>query len=75
MSILDEQEVDFDDYMTVKGLCNRYPIFKPGGVRADIFHAETNGLQASGALHRKGRKVILYAPGYFRWAVLQNKAA
>lgn len=68
-----EQQINLDDYMPVKELCKRHPIFKPGGVRAHIFNQDKNGLKESGAIVRIGTKVLLNAPKYFCWAVSQNK--
>lgn len=44
---------------TVRSLSEKHAALNEGGIRWDIFHANTNGLAESGALIRKGRKVIL----------------
>jgi hypothetical protein len=61
-------------YSTVKQFCQRHPAFKEGGLRYEIFHAETNGLKKSGAIVRNGRKVLIVEPRYFaRLEALNNQ--
>jgi phage tail protein X len=72
-NLTNEQQADVYDYATVKQFCERYPAFTEGGMRADIFNADSNGLAESGAIIRKGRKVIINVPKYFRRLESQNK--
>lgn len=62
-------------YLTVNQFCEKHKAFRPGGVRAQIFHADTNGLKESGAIVRLGRKVLIDEALFFEWIRLQNKAA
>ena len=53
---------------TVKTLCNKYPkILCEGGIRHFIFHSEKNGLAASGAILKMGRKVLIDEEKFFDW--------
>jgi hypothetical protein len=57
---------------TVNQYCEKNPAFTPGGVRWDIFNAETNGLAESGAILRKGRRVYIVDDRYFAWLERQS---
>jgi hypothetical protein len=57
---------------TVRQFCDRHPAFPEGGLRWQIFHAESNGLQASGAVLRNGRRVLIDEDRYFRWLDARN---
>ena len=67
-SPLSEQPVyptRLDDFYTVRGFTRRYPeLGTEASHRWSIFHAETNGLAASGAIVRLGRKIWLLGPIY-----------
>ena len=43
-----------------------------GGIRWQIFNAETNGLAEAGAILRIGRRVLIDEDRYFRWVDEQN---
>lgn len=46
----------------------RYPnLGSVGSLRWQIFNADTNGLEASGALLRVGRKILIDEQAYFAW--------
>ena len=55
------------NYSTVKQFCERYPAFTHGGLRFQIFNESNNGLKASGAIIRNGRKVLIDEEKYFLW--------
>lgn len=38
-----------------------------GGVRYDLFRRTTNGLEASGALIYRGRRILIYPRRYLAW--------
>ena len=38
-----------------------------GGLRNQIFHADKNGLQQSGAIIRLGRKILINEEKFFAW--------
>jgi hypothetical protein len=46
--------------------------FTQGGLRHLIFNAEKNGLKASGAIIRMGRKVLINEDKFFAWVEAQN---
>jgi hypothetical protein len=48
--------------------------FTLGGMRALIFNEDSNGLKASGAIIRLGRKVLIDNAKFFAWIESQNKA-
>jgi len=60
-------------YFTVKQLCEQYPAFTEGGIRALIFNENENGLAESGAIVRIGRKVLIHIPKFFGWVESQNQ--
>lgn len=61
------------NYSTVSQFCEKYPAFKEGGVRNQIFNETKNGLAESGAIVRIGRKVLINDAKYFSWIENQNK--
>lgn len=38
-----------------------------GGIRFDLFNRGTNGLEESGALVFRGRRILIYPSRYLRW--------
>jgi len=72
---MQEQQQSIFSYLTVSQFCEKHRAFKPGGVRAQIFNAETNGLKASGAIVRDGRKVLINEAKWFQRLEAQNRAA
>jgi hypothetical protein len=52
-------------YYTVNQFCDKHPFITLGGLRANIFHAESNGL--NNALRRIGRKILIDEDAYFDW--------
>jgi hypothetical protein len=53
--------------LTVAQLATRHPAFSQASLRHWIFHSENNGLAASGALIRLGRKILLDEAAFIRW--------
>jgi len=53
--------------LTVNQFSEKHPAFPHGGLRHRIFHAETNGLKASGALIRNGRRILIDEEKFFDW--------
>lgn len=68
-----EQQAVLYSYLTVNQFCEKHKAFKIGGVRSQIFNAETNGLKESGAIVRIGRKVLINETKFFAWVESQNK--
>ena len=62
-------------YLTVNQFVTRHPAFTNGGLRAQIFNEDSNGLKQAGAIVRNGRKVLIKEAAYFAWLENQNKAA
>ena len=62
---------------TVSQFSKEYPAFPIGGLRWQIFNEDKNGLKASGAIMRVGRKVLINVDLYFDWvdSQQQGKAA
>lgn len=58
-------------YFTVRQLSKRHPAFSNGCLRWLIYNAETNGLEASGALIRIGRKIIIDEALFLGWVKAQ----
>ena len=54
---------------TVAQLADSQPALSVGGIRHDLFHRHTNGLQAPGAVIRRGRALLLHGPRYLEWMV------
>jgi len=52
---------------TVDQFAARHPAFKPGGLRWLIFNEAYNGLKASGAVKRLGRRVLIDEARFFDW--------
>lgn len=61
--------------LTVKQFTAKHPAFPEGGIRWQIFHESTNGLAASGAVIRCGRKVLIDEGRYFDWLDSLNRRA
>ena len=62
-----ETETPATPLFTVRQFANKNPFVSEGGLRYQIFNAETNGLAESGAIVRIGRKVLINSPKYFKW--------
>ena len=53
---------------TVKTLAEKHPgVIKEGGIRWEIFNKDKNGLAESGAIIKRGRKVLIDTDRYFGW--------
>lgn len=55
--------------LTVRQLSEQQPGLTVGGIRWDLFHRATNGLEASGAVVRRGRKILIDQERYLEWLV------
>lgn len=58
---------------TVKQFAEQNPAFTVGGLRWEIFNADENGLKESGAIIRRGRKILIDAERYFAWIYSANQ--
>ncbi len=52
---------------TVRRLCEQNPAFSEASMRWLIFNAEKNGLSASGAILRIGRRILIDVDRFFNW--------
>lgn len=52
----------------VRQLCQNHPAFSEASVRWYIFNGCNNGLEASGAVSRLGRKVLIDEEKFIEWA-------
>lgn len=66
-AVKEPNELKVPVYSTVTQFPTKYPAFTKGGLRFQIFNAETNGLGASGAIVRMGRKILIDEQKYFAW--------
>jgi len=53
--------------LTVRQFSEKHSAFPQGGLRHRIFHADSNGLEKSGALVRNGRRVLIDEEQWFAW--------
>jgi len=61
--------------VTAKQLAARIPGIQEGGVRADLFNRESNGLLESGALIFRGRCILIDEDHYVQWLRDASKKA
>lgn len=54
-------------YVTVAQLIQIEPALTRGGLRDDLFNRASNGLEASGAVIYRGRKILLHRERYLSW--------
>lgn len=59
--------------ITVEQLAQRHTALTPGGIRWMLFHRETNGLQQSGAVIARGRRLYLDEVRFLDWFASTNK--
>ena len=52
---------------TVSQLVQAEPALGKGAVRDDLFHRRTNGLEASGAVVQRGRRILIHREKYLSW--------
>lgn len=62
-------------YHTVNQFTAKHPAFAKGGLRHFIFFGDSNGLNASGAILRMGRKVLIHEGKFFAWLESQSARA
>ena len=55
------------EYLTPIQFSEKHQAFPIGGLRHRIFYAGQNGLDASGALIRDGRKILIHESRFFDW--------
>lgn len=63
-------ETRLEDLAPVGVFCRRYPeVITEGGLRWAIFNEEHNGLAESGAIIRRGRRILIDIPKFRNWLV------
>ncbi|WP_296700727.1 hypothetical protein [Thiocapsa sp. UBA6158] len=60
---------------TVRDLARCEPALTVGGIRDDLFHRSTNGLEESGAVIRRGRRLLLHRELYMTWLLARGRSA
>lgn len=61
--------------VTVTQLIEIEPALTRGGIRDDLFHRESNGLEASGAVIYRGRRILLHRERYLSWLEQRGRVA
>jgi len=54
-------------FYSIEQFCRRNPVFTPASVRWLVFRANENGIEASGAIIRNGRSIVIDEPAFFSW--------
>jgi hypothetical protein len=55
------------NWLTYKQMANAIPGLSTGGLRADLWNRKRNGLEARGAVIRRGRNILIDADIYVDW--------
>jgi hypothetical protein len=58
---------------TVAQLAQIEPALSAGAIRFDLFNRATNGLEASGAVIFRGRRILLHREKYLAWLTEQSR--
>jgi len=53
--------------LNVKQFAQQQPALTEGGIRWDLFNSKRNGLAKSGAIIRRGRRVLIDPDRYLEW--------
>lgn len=56
-----------------KQLPQQHPGLTIGGVRWDLFNRKTNGLEASGAVIKRGNRLLIDAEKYLAWLISRGQ--
>jgi len=59
--------------LTVEQMAAQHPALTLGGIRWMLFHREANGLERSGAVIHRGRRIYLDEARFLEWFVSQRK--
>lgn len=60
-------EIEEHQILTVKQFAQRHTWITLAGLRWLLFNRRSNGLQASGAIIRMGRKILIDEQEFLRW--------
>jgi hypothetical protein len=69
------QPIPAQTLFTVQGLVQVEPCITLGGIRDDLFHREKNGLEASGAVIQRGRRLLIHRELYLGWLLTRGRNA
>lgn len=59
---------------TVRTFAQKYPdVITEGGLRWEIFNKDKNGLKESGAILKRGKKILIDVDRYFDWLYSQSQ--
>ncbi|MBK1716665.1 hypothetical protein [Thiocystis violacea] len=61
--------------LTVRQLATQQPALTEGGIRWDLFNRDHNGLSKSGAIFRRGRRILIDPESYLAWMTTQRERA
>lgn len=61
--------------LTVRQLASQQPGLTEGGIRWDLFNRDNNGLAKSGAVFRRGRRILIDPEVYLTWLERRSAAA
>jgi len=59
--------------LTVEQMAKHHPALTSGGIRWMLFHREANGLERSGAVIHRGRRIYLDEARFLEWFGSQRK--
>jgi len=62
-------------FLTVRQLADQQPGLTVGGIRWDLFNRASNGLEQSGAIVYRGRKILIDPELYLDWMARRSEAA
>jgi hypothetical protein len=60
--------------LTVRQLAEIQPALTVAGIRWDLAHRRSNGLEESGAIVYRGRRVLLDRDRYVEWLISRSRA-
>jgi len=55
------------EYLTVRQFSQKHQAFPEGGIRWNIYHSDTNGMDKFDVIKRIGRKILLDENNFFLW--------
>lgn len=69
-------ELHPDDFLTVRAFVSKHPNHgTQSSLRWIIFNSSLNGLDESGAIVRRGRRVFIVVPRYLAWLAGSGRVA
>jgi hypothetical protein len=62
-----DQAAPLPTFVTVEQMSRLEPALGKGAIRDDLFRRKDNGLEASGAVIYRGRRILLHRERYLTW--------